>query len=444
MVSLMIYTKTAIIMKLQTYIDVFKTILLPILLFGIKVTCGQWAILLDAGSTSTKMNVYKWKTTATNIPEVTFVQRGKLKPGISSYVDDEKGLKKHITDLIQSVKKEVPEADQSATPVYLFATAGMRSVEPEKAKIVMKKIRDYLSDKKLNPFKFQTENAQILSGEEEGVFLWVAVNNQFGFFKEKKSPSKSFGVMEIGGASAQIAFIPQVPLYGEEFQVRVAGTVYEVYVQSYFAYGANEISKMIQAGVTGNDPCMLKGDKKTVEGKTFEGSGDPDTCLTKLTDLVKAADGSACKLKPCAIGTVYQPVLPDITFYAFGAFVYPAKTYKIIDKDGNVDLAEYKTKAIEYCKKDLSTITKEGVPEKYASANCLNGLYAYTLATKGYKFQETAKKIKTNTELGWVYGALLVKLSNEECPSFLSGNAISYSKITMILYTIFYLCYLFL
>ena len=71
--------------------------------------------------------------------------------------------------------------------MFLFChSVGMRMLLEESAHLAMEQIKDILSNRTINPFRFDSaENARILSGEEEGVFAWIAVNYLSGVFQTK-------------------------------------------------------------------------------------------------------------------------------------------------------------------------------------------------------------------------------------------------------------------
>ena len=58
----------------------------------------------------------------------------------------------------------------------------MRLILDSKADAIMERVNLILEDKDHNPFVYKEENTRILSGEEEGVFAWIAVNYLRGFF----------------------------------------------------------------------------------------------------------------------------------------------------------------------------------------------------------------------------------------------------------------------
>ena len=60
----------------------------------------------------------------------------------------------------------------------------MRLILDVKADAIMERVDILLLNKDLNPFVYKSENTRILSGEEEGVFAWIAVNYLNGFFND--------------------------------------------------------------------------------------------------------------------------------------------------------------------------------------------------------------------------------------------------------------------
>ena len=58
----------------------------------------------------------------------------------------------------------------------------MRLLIESNANEVMEEINKLLSDRKINPYKYQPSHTRILSGEEEGAFAWITVNYLNGFF----------------------------------------------------------------------------------------------------------------------------------------------------------------------------------------------------------------------------------------------------------------------
>lgn len=81
------------------------------------------------------------------------------------------------------------------------------------------------------------------------------------------------GLLEMGGASTQIAFEPTGNVLDNKFPVRIGRNRYPLYVHSYLDYGQENLIRWIkqhiyndtmkkQPGIrrdTFDDPCMLRG-----------------------------------------------------------------------------------------------------------------------------------------------------------------------------------------
>ena len=96
----------------------------------------------------------------------------------------------------------------------------------------------------------------------------------------------SIGVLEMGGGSTQIAFLPEAPVYANMFPVRLGGATYNLYAHSYLFYGQNYIVSRINdylvkmgdgSSPIGN-PCMLRNGKiGAINFETF-------SSLTSITE----------------------------------------------------------------------------------------------------------------------------------------------------------------
>jgi len=77
------------------------------------------------------------------------------------------------------------------------------------------------------------------------------------------------GILEMGGASTQIAFAPRGDILADKFPVLIGGRRYPLYVHSYLYYGQNavddRIKHILDAESSTNSsqpvqhPCMLRG-----------------------------------------------------------------------------------------------------------------------------------------------------------------------------------------
>ena len=85
----------------------------------------QYGVVLDAGSSSTKVRVYSWTKIPGKIPKVEEVFYTKVKPGISDFEDSQHEITNYIVRIIRAIEEAIPDSFWPTTPVYFMATAGI-------------------------------------------------------------------------------------------------------------------------------------------------------------------------------------------------------------------------------------------------------------------------------------------------------------------------------
>ncbi|XP_061166201.1 uncharacterized protein LOC133175090 [Saccostrea echinata] len=392
-------------------------------------TCAKrfhYGVMIDAGSSGTRVRVYSWPERRSTFStfNITEVFSQKLKPPLSSFQDRLDSVPEYMHNLTSIAESKVPSHFHNRSHLYLLATAGLRFLKEEKAKNLMNTVRRVLSDRRINEFIYSERSVRILSGEEEGVFAWITANSHNGFFSANKSLTKGFGVLEMGGGSTQITFLPEGPLLAHMFTLRIAGRIYNLYSHSYLNFGMNYMYRRINKYLIHqssqdtriNNPCALINDNyaydtgdKTV---TFRGSGSPSECFSIISSFLKEAHNT-CYPKPCAIGSIYQPSLGSNKFYAIEAYAYVAATLNASDSSGRLDIEKLNKTAYVYCTKTLDyVVSAYKVTTEYASVTCMMGLYITELFTFSYGFPVNTDRIysvlKINGKpLDWTFGAVL-------------------------------------
>ncbi|KAI0223470.1 Ectonucleoside triphosphate diphosphohydrolase 6 [Massospora cicadina] len=192
----------------------------------------------------------------------------------------------------------IPTEKHANTPIFLKATAGMRSLcfllPHSKAQAILDQVRNVFRH---SPFLYDPKfGVQIIPGEYEGVFGWLTVNYLAGVLGSKDEPS--VGMVDMGGASCQITFeTPHVPMENA-FPINLNGTSRVVYTHLYLRFGRNEARYRYQAKhlLTGGatiqeDPCFVRGFRGvSPSGVEFVGSGDFMLCI--LQDRAPYFEGS--------------------------------------------------------------------------------------------------------------------------------------------------------
>ncbi len=86
--------------------------------------------------------------------------------------------------LMEFAAEHIPEPQHSATPLFILATAGMRLIEVEQQEAIMSNLRSGITEH--FDFHFPDGNLEIISGREEGIYQWLAINYVLGKFNFNK------------------------------------------------------------------------------------------------------------------------------------------------------------------------------------------------------------------------------------------------------------------
>ncbi|XP_012315566.1 ectonucleoside triphosphate diphosphohydrolase 3 [Aotus nancymaae] len=446
-IALVVLLVSIVVLVSITVIQIHKQEVLPP---GLK-----YGIVLDAGSSRTTVYVYQWpaeKENNTGVVSQTF-KCSVQGSGISSYGNNPQDVPKAFEDCMQKVKGQVPSHLHGSTPIHLGATAGMRLLRLQNetaANEVLGSIQSYF---KSQPFDFR--GAQIISGQEEGVYGWITANYLMGNFLEKNlwhmwvhpHGVETIGALDLGGASTQISFVAgeKVDLNTSDImQVSLYGYVYTLYTHSFQCYGRNEAEKKFLAMLLQNspskthftNPCyprdyntsftmghvfdsLCTADQRPERYNpddiiTFEGTGDASLCNAKVASLF---DFKACHdRETCSFDGVYQPKIKG-PFVAFAGFYYTASALNL---SGSFSLDTFNSSTWNFCSQNWSELPLllPKFDEVYARSYCFSANYIYHLFVNGYKFtaetwpQIQFKKEVGNSSIAWSLGYML-SLTNQ-------------------------------
>lgn len=215
----------------------------------------HFTVVLDCGSTGSRVNVYEWMTNDGNegygklpillrsYPQNKNKSSGceyhcmQTEPGLHNFVDDGFRVRESLKPLIKYAEQCVPLKRHAVTPIMVFATAGMRRLTVEDAAWVLKNVENVVKE---HGFLHREGWIRVLSGKEEAYFGWVALNYQMGVFRSSLMLN-TLGLLDIGGSSLQVVAQVDVSLKdGHEFRSKVGPFEYDIAVYSLPAFGLNE------------------------------------------------------------------------------------------------------------------------------------------------------------------------------------------------------------
>lgn len=375
----------------------------------------RYGIIFDAGSSGTRLHIYRWldsdkarkeaglkELQSLPVLETKNKWTEKIHPGISTFGEKpERVGPDHLESLYNKARKVIPTALEEDTPVFLLATAGMRLLPEKQRNEILRQICSYTRSNTRFQLPDCDAHIQVIPGEVEGLYGWVAANYLLGAFDAPKAHAHgkdhhTYGFLDMGGASAQIAFAPnatEAERHANDLKLlrmrTIDGTAaeYRVFTTTWLGFGVNEARKRyvealqkasgaIETKVL-QDPCLptglsitTKGDvflsgSKTINGQTphLNGTGQFDKCLVKTLPLLEK--DHICEDSPCLLNGVHVPAIDFDVNHFVGVSEYWHTTHEIFQeshKDKAYDFNTYQQRISEFCSQDWDVIRK-GIDE---------------------------------------------------------------------------------
>ncbi|KAF2103207.1 hypothetical protein NA57DRAFT_63844 [Rhizodiscina lignyota] len=374
---------------------------------------GKWnfGVILDAGSSGTRVHIYKWKKheRALKDADKKDLQRlpkvktdkdwtKKIHPGVSTFGNKPEQVgPDHLKPLFEHALSIIPKDEVPNTPIFLLATAGVRLLPDYERQTLLKEICSYAQKNT----KFQLPDCdihiQVIPGETEGLYGWIAANYLLeGFDKPDEHDHgkghHTYGFLDMGGASAQIAFAPnstEAIKHANDLKLLRLRTVngeaseYKVFTTTWLGFGANESRRRYVNALkeTTNademelpDPCLPKGLEVTEEGKPISpgtdeakgkalklvGTGQFQECLKRTKPLLEK--DAPCLDDPCLLNGVHVPSIDFDVNHFVGVSEYWHTTHEIFEmahKDKSYDWHTYQDRVNEFCGSNWKDIVKD-------------------------------------------------------------------------------------
>jgi len=195
-----------------------------------------YAVVLDAGSTGSRVLVFSFLSSPFNEHLVLLKEHfHSVKPGLSSFASNPEAGADSISNLLAIAEETIPKEKWSSVPVTLKATAGLRMLPYEQSEALISAVQ-----KRLDSSSFDNRGVGMLSELDEGVFGWMTVNY---LMEQLKIPRKSYVALDLGGGSTQITFLPK---YEETFAstpqsylhpIKIFSANHTIYSHSYLGLG---------------------------------------------------------------------------------------------------------------------------------------------------------------------------------------------------------------
>ncbi|KAL1968010.1 hypothetical protein VTN77DRAFT_2427 [Rasamsonia byssochlamydoides] len=403
---------------------------------------GKWryAVILDAGSSGTRVYIYRWLNNAKarqeanpkelkSLPQIKTKEEWtkKIHPGVSSFANKPEQVgPDHLEGLLKHALDVVPNHAVKETPIFLLATAGMRLLNDVERGLILDRVCSYFRSNSDFLLPDCGLHIQVIPGETEGLYGWIATNYLMGSFDSPEDHDHgkdyhTYGFLDMGGASAQIAFAPnatEAEKHANDLKLlrlrNVDGSTQEhrVFVTSWLEFGVREARhryvKFIQDASEAPgvkelpDPCLPRGLRTTLDGQPLSseppsetyliGTGKFDECLRKTYPLLDK--DAPCPDEPCLLHGVHVPAIDFDVNHFIGISEYWHTTHEIFEmghKDKAYDFNTYQQRVDAFCSQDWAAIENglseyrwgEKVDREMASEVCFKASWIINMLHSG-------------------------------------------------------------
>jgi len=251
--------------------------------------------VIDAGSSGTRLTLYA-NTSGTLRPHEAFVAPTTSR-GLSSFeLTPQQAGPVSISPLLAQLDTYLVQngVSISSVPVSVLATAGMRDVrrdDPAAAQAILDSTAQTMAASG-HPV---TDN-RILPGEQEASLAWLDTNVLAGTLDRDNA---SVGTLEVGGASAQVAFRSPTSQGKAVTHVRVNGKNIPVVAVSYLGLGSNDARDVMQAANDAGSFC-------------FPNNPVGNTPVVYVTKAARPVDASTAMYSWARCAHAYDSVITSI------------------------------------------------------------------------------------------------------------------------------------
>lgn len=348
----------------------------------------------------------------------------RVRPGLAAFADDPGAAGRSISELIKFAKRRVRKKDRAKTKVVLAVSGGLEGLSPMVRGRIVESCRRVL---RKSGFMFRDEWARVITGEDEGVFSWVAVNYILGTLGSESEDT--IGTVELGGRSMEVTFAPRESTQLQTSRVvKLGGTTYNLYTLSLQQFGQDDAwrselhnSGELRTASSSNDkhvmnPCFPRGYGLTskvrdAESLTSYPAGNYSACKNDALALLRTRKDK-CSHPPCnillsSIGNLQGSAIPLERFY------YTSEFFGMFSREGLFDL---KLAGERYCADDdwdKLRNKQNSMEDLDLSRYCFSSAYVVALLHDSLRIPFDDKRVHSANRTGsipfdWTLGAYVV------------------------------------
>jgi apyrase len=288
-------------------------------------TC--YGVEMDAGSSGTRVYVYKWPCRQTSIAPRLDISSDtpnlRVAPGLSTFNTNLDGVKAYLDGLMVFVNQTVTDVNQRQyVPVFVRATAGMRLLTMTDQTAILTRVRSLLA---VSGYRFASPDwAQVIDGSHEGVYGFIATNYLLGNINSNTDPSNTAITLDVGGASAQITFVPSTAPPSNNFTLVIPGVPrYHLYTYSFLGFGGDAARnatfyKFLPSNGQIMYPCFFTGysEVRSRDSVVINGTGNFVECQAVIRDIFNLGSDPTTTIN----GVYLAPIVRSQTISGIGIF----------------------------------------------------------------------------------------------------------------------------
>ena len=401
--------------------------------------------------------------------ELKLLKTLKIKPGISK-IDEPDNAGASLSTLWEFIEETIPEEYHEKTPIFMYATAGLRVLAEEnsekiyddddtdeymileeddedfnvgKVNKILNNLRNYV--KNTSPFQLiSNDHVRVLQGKEEGLFDFLTVqhiyrenpeaqltgsnsnftgkiNENFKWVKENEL--YPVGTVDLGGASTQFSLVSSdISTYNISVftPYPFLENLPSLYTHSFLDYGIHRAYELYQERLLNqsahsivHDPCLFADFRYEISkhGREYQiiGTAKAIDCKTIISTMFTSFFGN-CKNPPCAMVDIQKPNsnnLQPVRFIAFDHAYRVASFFNIYGYSPTFFLSNRASKLLDLTLAELYEFYGEETNDELQRI-IFEAFYVFTLLQNGYGLSHVAfADTLDGNSLSWAVGAMV-------------------------------------
>ncbi|XP_068494625.1 probable apyrase 6 isoform X1 [Phaseolus vulgaris] len=386
---------------------------------------ASFALALRAGPDALRLSVFHFLGPGLGL--LAAAHSAAAAPGFAAPPDALRGA---VAELVRFAKGKVPRKEWKNTVVRLAASEELEELGTEEAEKVLECCRQAL---KVSGFLFKDEWARVVSGEEQGIFSWVAVNYALGNLG--REPQETTGIVELGGASLQVTSAKLNKDLAHSLRtIRLSGVTYNLYTWSLPQLGQDVVWKSLEERLKYREfklssksskrniinPCIPRGyeypqisNASYVKRLIFQPAGNFSTCRSEALSLLKRTE-DGCLHPPCKITSSFFQLLGE---QVSESFLYTSEILRMAPRTSLFQLEEA---GRHYCEDHWDTLKDQHNEIDYVDLlqYCFSSAYMLALLhdVLGIAMEEKSVGFgnqKINSHVDWTLGSFIVETMGE-------------------------------